>query len=241
MGAIHVVVEDEYGTYYYIDSQSSNDVLTKQEMLSNAKYFTEYCRIKYPGWTREAIAAMLGNARCEGILNPCQWQYGGGKSRKLGFGLFQWTPATKYLNWVTGVKIDGKTYIYKAMIPQIYRVYWEAENKQQWIKTSKYPITFKEFLTGSGYSTEYLAKAWLYNYERPAKPAESEQTRVNWANYYKDYIHFWYDQPTDPSDPETPPIPEPGNPPAPPPDDPKIIHLPLPLYMYPRPGRRFEI
>lgn len=191
-------VTDVWGTYYYIDSSSSRDVLTWNQMLSNASYFKNYVYVNYPDWTLNAIAGMLGNIRYEGVMNPSQWQYGLNQSLTGGYGLCQWTPATKFLDWLTFG--TSRT----AMAPQIQRIQWERENGTQWITTSKYPMSFDEFLT-SMEEPEYLASVWLYNYERPKRPSDTEQYRKDMARTMYDYLYS--DEPgPDPPQPPEPPV-----------------------------------
>ena len=61
---------------------------------------------------------------------------------------------------------------------------WTMENGLQWIKTSKYAVSFKDFAKSTS-TPEYLAQVWLYNYERPAdldQPQRSTQARA-WYNF----------------------------------------------------------
>lgn len=196
-----VSVTDKYGTYYYIDSSSSRDVLSWAQMCSNALYFYTYAHTFYPTWTKESISAMLGNIRYEGIMNPSQWQYGLNKSETGGYGLVQWTPATKFLNWLSPAQ--SRT----AIAPQVQRIGYENANNIQWIKTKNYPLSFSEFLN-SNLEPEYLASVWLYNYERPARPHETESYRKSMARTWYDYLGG--------GDPEPPgPTPDPPEPPGP--------------------------
>ena len=55
----------------------------------------------------------------------------------------------------------------------------------QWIPTGAYPLSWDEF-KNSKQSPEYLARAFLYNFERPADPAATAAARarqaLNWFN-----------------------------------------------------------
>lgn len=42
---------------------------------------------------------MLGNMETESTINPGIWQSLNSGNASGGFGLTQWTPATKYINW----------------------------------------------------------------------------------------------------------------------------------------------
>lgn len=184
-----------YGTYYYIDSSSASDVLTMEEMKANALYIYSWCKDLYPDWTVNAIAAMCGNFQHEGVMNPSQWQYGYNMSTEQGYGLGQWTPATKLLNWLSSegyprYEIDG----------QMARIAWEAANNQQWISTSSYPMSFSQFL-GSEESPADLASAWLYDWERPLDPSATEAIRRQDAEFWYEYLSG--EEPTPPE-----PVPE---------------------------------
>ena len=133
---------------------------------------------------------MLGNMQAESSINPSIWQNLDEGNTSLGFGLVQWTPATKYLNWCYENDLEPS-----SMDSNLQRILWEVENKKQWISTSDYPMSFQEFTTSTE-SPDYLARAFLYNYERPANPKPSVRgnNALNWANVlnggdfvYKDY------------------------------------------------------
>ena len=75
----------------------SNAYLSQSQMTDNAQYIADYLINK--GWTRNAIAGILGNMQRESTLNPGLWEsliYG---NMSGGYGLVQWTPATGYTSW----------------------------------------------------------------------------------------------------------------------------------------------
>lgn len=173
-----MTVTDDYGTYYYIDSSSSSDVLTKDQQDANALYIRDYCYDKYPEWTANSIAAMCGNFAHEGVMNPAQWQYGMDKSPDSGYGIGQWTPSTKILDF-----LSSNGYPSYSLPGEIDRIAWEAANNQQWITTSAYPMTMEEFLVSEEETAE-LASAWLYDWERPGDPGATEALRQADAEYF---------------------------------------------------------
>lgn len=179
MMAETVTVTDNYGTYYYINSSSASDVLTQEQQDANALYIRDYCNATYPTWTVNAVAAMCGNFAHEGVMNPSQWQYGlGVDNLDSGFGLGQWTPASKLINWLTNAGLPNYS------IPgQIARVDWESQNNEQWIETTSFPLSMAEFLVSEDPPAD-LASAWLYDWERPADPGATEQSRKDSADYY---------------------------------------------------------
>lgn len=60
-----------------------------------------YNTLDYLEYTVEAVAGVVGNVMAESGLNPWRWQ-GDKVSMSGGYGLFQYTPASEYLN-LTGI------------------------------------------------------------------------------------------------------------------------------------------
>ena len=151
---------------------TGNRYLSMTEMQNNADimyaFFTEH------GWTVNAISAMFGNMQTESTLNPGIWQ--GLDPFVGGYGLVQWTPATKYIDWLLPGS-DAST-----MDNNISRILYELENNLQWISTEQYPMSFEEFTTSTG-RPEDLASVFLCNYERAGVSAENER-RENALNWY---------------------------------------------------------
>lgn len=139
---------------------SGNFYLTMAQMKENALYFYSLCNQVFPDWTLNAIAGMLGNAQTESTLNPGIWEKLTVNSNK-GYGFFQWTPGKNYLNWCKSEGFDPA-----HMNSVALRLDYELTERIQYYPTKQYPLTFNEFLH-SVESPEYLASAWLYNYERP--------------------------------------------------------------------------
>lgn len=154
-----------YGTYWG-DTQDSSHALTTTRMTLNAQYIRRSLSAK--GWSINAIAAILGNMQAESSINPGRWQSNDVGNTSGGYGLVQWTPATKYINWVTGD--------YSTMDNNIARIAYEVANNIQWIATSTYNMTFKEF-SRSSKSPGELAKAFMVCYERPADQSASALNR----------------------------------------------------------------
>ena len=150
--------------------------MTQADMDNNAICIYIYLALTY-GWSMEACAALCGNCQIESRMDPDAFEGNAYGSMSAGFGLVQWTPARKYINWC------GSNYLGNGN-KQLDRLMYEAERKIQYYKTSSYPTpaTLLEFTT-STQSPSYLARAFLYNYERPASYATAS-TRANWAEYY---------------------------------------------------------
>jgi len=182
----------------YVDDTTDEDIisgnryLSLDEMKVNARYIYSYLRSK--GWTLNAVAGMLGNMQEESTINPAIWQNLDEGNTSLGYGLVQWTPATKLFEWAESENMN-----YANINTQLERILWELENGEQYYKTDSYPESFREF-SQSNKSPEYLALAFLYNYERAGSPdpAERQQNARFWYDYLSEYT------PDTPSEPTTP-------------------------------------
>lgn len=163
-----------FGEYWGNDYNSSN-ALSLEQMKINATYIYNYFNSK--GWTKNAIAGILGNMQSESSINPGRWEGNivEGEPEKHGYGLVQWTPYTKYTKWVQG---DPST-----IDNNLSRIIYELENNLQWIATSQYNYSFREF-TKSEDTPYNLAIAFLTNYERPANPVQPKRG---------EQAIFWFD------------------------------------------------
>lgn len=156
---------------------SANRYLSRKEMEGNALYIASALR-EY-GFTDQSISALLGNMESESGINPGIYESLDDSSDTNGFGLVQWTPNTKYKTWA-----DEYGYSYGDIDGQLHRIQYELENGLQWIPTDTYPLSFTVFKY-SKQSPEYLAQAFLYNYERPKsldQPNRSVQARA-WYDF----------------------------------------------------------
>lgn len=153
---------------------SENRYLRLSEMKINAQYLLNAFLEK--GWTKEAICGMLGNMQSESSINPGIWESLDEGNMSGGFGLVQWTPASKYTNWA-----DSNGYSWGDIEGQINRIVYEVENGLQWISTSSFPMTFEEFTKST--DTPYnLAMVFIANYERPLEP--NQPIRGTQAEYW---------------------------------------------------------
>lgn len=141
---------------------SGNFYLNRSQMLGNAQYILDYLTGR--GWSKNAVCGMLGNMEKESTINPGIWQSLKEGRYDLGYGLVQWTPATNYINWA-----NARGYDIKDINGQLEKILDELATGTQYYPTSGYPETFKQFSVSSK-SPEYLAEAFLYNYERPGEP-----------------------------------------------------------------------
>ena len=179
-----VVREGTYGSYYTSAYNTSNPLNEEQQKV-NATYIYKYLTDK--GWSVNAIAGLLGNLQAESSINPGRWEservYGTIDGRLVGVGLVQWTPYTKFTEWVRTYLNRGNDY--NDLDNNLARIIYEVENNLQWITTSSYPLSFKEFTT-SDLAPSYLGGAFVINYERPRDQSEAVQ------DYRGELADKWY-------------------------------------------------
>lgn len=154
--------------------------LSYDEQRTNAaiiwNYFTDM------GWSIPSICALLGNMQSESSINPGIWQDFKVGDLSVGYGLVQWTPATKIQNWILeSYGFDD----YDNGDFQIRRIQWELENGVQWSVSEEFPYTFYEF-TRSEKQPAYLADMFMVNYEQPLDTSEEAR------KYRRDNADFWY-------------------------------------------------
>ena len=180
------------GTYgmYWGSFFNESEALPQAQMEENAVYI--FSALTAKGWTRESIAAILGNMQAESSINPGRWQNDSVGNTSLGYGLVQWTPSTKYTEWCAAQGLSDPS----EMDSAIARIMYELENGIQWIATTAHNMTFAEFSRSSA-APATLAAAFLLNYERPADQSQSVQEyRGSLAEAW--YTHLTGETPTPP-------------------------------------------
>lgn len=158
--------------------------LTEEESKKNWLAFWQFFKAK--GWTANAVSGILGNSYYESTVNPNRWEGDIPFAQPVasrGYGLVQWTPWTKIIDWLTekGYYPD----VSKFGVGECERIQWEMENNQQWIATATYPESFRDFSVSTK-DPYTLAIEFLTNYERPADPNQPQ--RGNKAREIYDYI-----------------------------------------------------
>ena len=148
------------------------------------------------GWTINAIAALAGNQAYESGFNPWRWE-SDTVNLSRGYGLFQYTPATKYIQSSVAAGYTG----FQPNYPMgsggqddgtAQLLFMHNNVDGGYISTSAYPLSMQAFRE-STQSPDYLASAWLYNYERPADPSATEAGRRADALWWYDWLvnHPW--------------------------------------------------
>lgn len=178
----------------WITTPDKSRALTLDEMQNNAAMFTLYFARDLDAavtleWTPEAVAGILGNITAESTINPSRWQNDTKPAEDVtdtGYGLVQWTPYTKYSEWAKDYESIWGPWENNGML-ETERIAYERKHDLQWIATDKFNFGFKDF-TLMRESPEYMAEAFLYDYERPENPAASVESRKTWAKYWYDNV-----------------------------------------------------
>lgn len=157
---------------------SRNGLLLENEMLNNVRYIYKYLKTTLPSakrWTSSAIGGLVGNIEVESTFSPELWEVNNDTTK--GYGLVQWTPATKYINWLPSGADK------KDIDKQLERLQYEVDTADpQWSKSGKTPqITFKEFSQMTGKGVKELADYFLKCYERPGNYSVETPRRENLA------------------------------------------------------------
>ncbi|MBU5242926.1 peptidoglycan DD-metalloendopeptidase family protein [Lactococcus lactis] len=135
------------------------------------------------GFSKQAAAALLGNAQGESDANPTADE-GGGRPG-FGYGVWQWTDSSGassgrvyMINLMTRAGVTDNP---DTITAQFKLLMWHAPNGQ-WIATSSYPYSWNQFTTLTDINT--ATQAFVSNFERPLN---GHPERSTWAQE-------WYDK-----------------------------------------------
>lgn len=189
-----------------------NFYCTTNQRQNNAWMVKAWTDANWPEMTIESLCGLLGNMEQESTINPGLWQ--NKTPGRGGYGLVQWTPASKWSNWARQHNYrdddgDGQMDCIK--------------NKPgEWIPTSAYPVSMQEWAGHAGdipWSTLCFSK----NFERAGNAQDRKRIQ---------YALAWYGYLTGEEPPEViDPPPESGELPWPNPTPSQVRHK-MPLYMY---------
>lgn len=139
------------------------------------------------GFSKQAAAALLGNAQGESDANPTADESNGAPG--FGYGVWQWTDSSGassgrvyMINLMTraGVTDDPDT-----ITAQFKLLMWHAPNGQ-WIATSSYPYSWTQFMTLTDINT--ATQAFVSNFERPLN---GHPERSTWAQeWYNKFVNL---------------------------------------------------
>lgn len=154
------------------------------------------------GWTLNAVCGLLGNIDAESSYNPWCWQspvpYHNDTSvlnnDSIGYGLVQWTPPNKYIDSI----VSKDSPYYAPHFKDIqgnpndgYAQLYAIENQtDQYYSTAAYPETYDEY-KHSTKQPDYLASAWMCNYERAGGLEERRRTAaIYWYGMLQNIAPF---------------------------------------------------
>ena len=151
------------------------------------------------GWTLQAVSGLLGNIEQESGYNPWRWQSDdilsssdteAMQSSAHGYGLLQYTPASKYnlSTYASGLQGFGPNYsdVSGSANDGTAQLIF-CDTTEGYYPTTQYPMSFSEY-KHSILSAADLAEVWLYNYERPLDPSATVAARRAAALYWYDIL-----------------------------------------------------
>ncbi|KSU25578.1 Murein DD-endopeptidase MepM [Lactococcus lactis] len=139
------------------------------------------------GFSKQAAAALLGNAQGESDANPTADESNGAPG--FGYGVWQWTdssgasPGRVYMiNLMTRAGVTDNP---DTITAQFKLLMWHAQNGQ-WIAKSSYPYSWTQFMTLTNINT--ATQAFVANFERPLN---GHPERSTWAQeWYNKFVNL---------------------------------------------------
>lgn len=166
---------------------SEQRYLTDEEKLNNARCIYNQLRGL---WTDTAIASMIGCASMESTLNPNIFQNLDQYSLPLqyeGYGLVGWTPYTRITEWLKQHGYELQDYGV-GEVNKIIEEWESGTTNAEWIPTSQYPFTFKQWSAMNSDMTT-MCMAWMVNYGRGDTRLDLKYgDRINYGNFILEKI-----------------------------------------------------
>ncbi|MEQ7202362.1 phage tail spike protein [Lactococcus lactis] len=139
------------------------------------------------GFSKQAAAALLGNAQGESDANPTADESNGAPG--FGYGVWQWTDSSGassgrvyMINLMTRAGVTDNP---DTITAQFKLLMWHAPNGQ-WIATSAYPYSWTQFMTLTDINT--ATQAFVSNFERPLN---GHPERSTWAQeWYNKFVNL---------------------------------------------------
>ncbi|MCH5429728.1 phage tail spike protein [Lactococcus lactis] len=139
------------------------------------------------GFSKQAAAALLGNAQGESDANPTADEGGGPPG--FGYGVWQWTDSSGassgrvyMINLMTRAGVTDNP---DTITAQFKLLMWHSPNGQ-WIATSSYPYSWTQFMTLTNINT--ATQAFVANFERPLN---GHPERSTWAQeWYNKFVNL---------------------------------------------------
>lgn len=171
----------------------------KEDVEAQENAILIYSELSSYGWTLSAVCGFLGSVGAESSYNPWRWEddivisstdsYNiSDGNRRHGYGLVQFTPASKYV-WNSAAQSMlnfSPNYSDVTGTPEDGRAQCEFINSfADYQPTSTYPQSYADYKAWTG-TPEEGASIWLYNYERGGYA--TEQDRRNLARWWYDFL-----------------------------------------------------
>lgn len=139
------------------------------------------------GFSKQAAAALLGNAQGESDANPTADESGGRPG--FGYGVWQWTDSSGassgrvyMINLMTRAGVTDNP---DTITAQFKLLMWHAPNGQ-WIAKSAYPYSWSQFMALTDINT--ATQAFVANFERPLN---GHPERSTWAQeWYNKFVNL---------------------------------------------------
>ena len=176
----------------------TTSTLSTAQMDKNAKYVYDF--LIGSGFTKQAACGVLGNMQQESKINPGIWEIL--PSTINGYGLVQWTDATKFLNWavsngtlrnalpetVNALTVRDPVQLMQA---ELNCLIWGCESGTEYLKPevahyenhTGYSLTFNEYKT-SKLDAGTLAIVFNDHFERSNDNPGLEKRRQFALNWY---------------------------------------------------------
>ena len=177
---------DAYTGWSLYGTEQTNNAQLAMDRLAKSKRQT--------GMTKQAAAGIIANFTWESGLNPGQWEHGYNMDPSSGFGLGQWTPSTKFTNWLgssdPAERSNGTKQVEFLLLnnPNQWSTYYVDMNTGY---SSYYDVTVPILPTINDYYTstdnpDELAVAWMVYWERG---------NADYAHFpeRRDYALYWYE------------------------------------------------
>lgn len=138
---------------------------------------TIFAQLLAHGVSRGVAAGILGNAQAESGIIADRWEGDNPSNKAGGYGLLQWTPSSKLIDWANGQHQNPA-----ALQTQINRILWEIQTGTQFYKAG---TTFSAW-AASNITPEQAADDFVRYYERPA--VVNSGTRQAFARQWYNYL-----------------------------------------------------
>lgn len=147
---------------------------------TNAKIIWDFFKGK--GWTEQSIAGLLGNMDTESDGIQVDLVQYGGTFPEDGYGLVQWTPATKLVDWC-----NANGFQYNTITGQLNRIEYERQSGIQLTPSATYSHTWSDFVALT--DIELATRVFVTNYERPYSISATIAKRISDANYWYNILN----------------------------------------------------